>query len=288
MKRLLMALVVLCSMLAVPAAFAGSKGECPYEIPPPEGAIELGPRERTYSYTVTLEAGVATATVGNDDCSNQPGTVLVDEVAIPAPTTSGGRSTAELGFVEAGTYTFSVEIVGRISVWLLIESVPSFDGVVACGESTMTVGDGVEAPGASFVRGDDDDSEGKNSEPCTELVGYNLDSETSTEDQTVSYEFETSEYPSWFGEITWTAEPAATPLQPTQIDEDGDGTPEGDLQWCSGFSGTDGSTGNPLPVLPAGESWCLISQSATLIGGGMIQVVETIYGATDPSFVRPR
>lgn len=287
MKRLLMALVVLASMIVVPSALADSGDECE-PAPPPEGSIELGTRQKTYTYTVTLEEGIATATLGNDDCSLGRGSVTVGGVTIPAPTQQGERTSAELGFVEAGTYTYSVTVTGRISVWLLIESAPSFDGLLECGQSTTSVGDGDATPMATFTRGADDDSEGKNSDPCSKLIGYNLDSAATSSEQTVSFEFETSEFPSWFGEFTWTSESASMPVAPTELDLDGDGTSDGDLQWCVGFSGTDPEAMEPLPVLPSGESWCLISQSSTLVGAGEIQVTQTIYGVEDPNFIRPK
>lgn len=285
MKRLLIGLLVLTSMLVVPAAVAEEDCE---PVPPPEGAIELGTRQPNVTYTVTVEAGLAIATVGNDDCSVGRGSVIVDGVMIPAPTVAGGQTTAELGFLEAGTYTFDVTVKGRISVWLLIETVVVWEDELACSESTMTVGDGDVAPMATFVRGDDDGSEGKNPDPCSVDIGYNLDSETNGTAQSVTMEFETSEFPSWFGEFTWTPEPAVLPVPATELDLDGDGIVEGTLQWCSGFSGTDGSTGNPLPIMPAGESWCLVSQSSTLLTSGEMQITQTVYGLSDPDFIRPK
>lgn len=285
MKRLLMAVVVLASMLTVPAALAGPRDVCPDEVPPPEGSISLSPRFTTYEYTVDLEAGLATATVGNDDCSGGPGVVTVDGVAIPAPVEQGGRNTAELGTVEAGETTFTVTIEGRISVWLLVESEPVFDGVAACGDTTLTVGDGAATPEATFVRGDDDT---KNPEPCSELIGYNLESTTTATEQVVSFEFATDEAPSWYGTFTWAPEPAVIPLPATEVDVDGDGTTDGPLMWCLGFSGVDASTGNPVPVMPAGETWCLVTQNTALLGDGTVQVTETIYGESDPDFLRPK
>ncbi|HSF85677.1 MAG TPA: hypothetical protein VLG28_08485 [Acidimicrobiia bacterium] len=78
------------------------------------------------------------------------------------------------------------------------------------------------------------------------------------------------------------------PIPATMVDEDGDGTAEGPLLWCGGFSGTDGATGYPLPVMPAGESWCVISQTSRLLANGDIKVTQTIYGIEDPGFVRPK
>lgn len=179
-----------------------------------------------------------------------------------------------------GTAPGSLGISG--SAFVLVDV---FDGIIPCGDDTFTVGDGANTPQATFTRGDDD---AKNPDPCTELIGYNLSSDVGAMDQTVTFEFETEEAPSWFGTFTWTPEPAAMPVPATQVDTDGDGVSDGPLVWCGGFSGTDAATGNPLPIMPAGESWCLITQTSTLIGMGTIQVTQTIYGETDPSFARPK
>ncbi len=160
-----------------------------------------------------------------------------------------------------------------------------YDGIIACGQSTYTTGDGTTTPEATFTRGDDD---AKNADPCSALIGFNLTSGVGVGDQTVTFEFETEEAPSWFGTFVWTPEPAAMPVPATQVDTDGDGVTDGPLVWCGGFSGTDAATGNPLPIMPAGESWCLITQTSTLIGIGTIQVTQTIYGETDPGFIRPK
>jgi len=80
--------------------------------------------------------------------------------------------------------------------------------------------------------------------------------------------------------ITWVAEAAQNPVPPTQMDFNGDGDLdeplEGDLVWC------DGTAANP--VLPStGEPWCLVEQHTTLVGTGMMQVVERLYGTEDPN-----
>ncbi len=205
--------------------------------------------------------------------------VLFDEIRLTvAATTSGGAFSLEGG--ADGTASGSLGISG--SAFALVEQ---FDGVIPCGDDTFTVGDGASTPQATFTRGDDDD---KNPDPCTALIGYNLDSAVGTTDQTVTFEFETEEAPSWFGTFTWTPEPAAMPVPATQVDLDGDGSADRALVWCNGFSGTDTATGNPLPVMPGGESWCVVTQTSTLIGSGTIQVTQTIYGETDPSFARPK
>jgi hypothetical protein len=70
------------------------------------------------------------------------------------------------------------------------------------------------------------------------------------------------------------------PVPATQVDVDGDG-PGGyaDLEWCAGVSGG-------IPILPSGESWCLVEQQSVLLGGGMMQVTQEVYGLTDPNWAR--
>jgi hypothetical protein len=172
-----------------------------------------------------------------------------------------------------GTEVGSLGITG--SAFTLVET---FTGIIPCGDDTLTVGDGTITAQATFTRGDDDFVKGGG---CTELIGYNLESTATANDQTVSFVFETEEAPSWFGTFTWAPEPAVVPVPATQVDGS-------DLQWCDGFSGIDTATGSPKPVLPSGESWCLIDQSSTLLGLDEIQVTQTIYGEADPSFIRPR
>lgn len=288
MTRLLTVLALIAALLVIPAALAQGQHDCDVDDPffAPEGGIFLSDkRGPDFEYTVTLEGGLATATVGNDNCSPSDGTVTVAGVTIDAPTEQGAQNTADLGVLPAGTQTFDVTVSGMVSVWLLIEST-GFEEEIACGESTTMDGDGVATAEVAFQRGDDNAS--KNENPCSVDIGVNLESTADLTEQTVTFEFEVTESPSWFGTFTWAPEPAAMPVPATEIDLDLDGTADGTLSWCSGFSGTDASTGNPLPILPAGESWCVVSQNATLLGGGDMQVEQVIYGLEDPGFARPK
>lgn len=205
--------------------------------------------------------------------------VTFDEVRMTvSPSTPSGAFSLEGG--ADGTAPGSLGFAG--SAFRLVEV---FDGVIDCGESTLTAGDGASTPEATFTRADDD---AKNEDPCSALIGYNLDSTIGSADQKVLFEFQTEEAPHWFGTITWVPEPAVVPVPATDLDLDLDGNADGVLDWCDGFSGVDGATGNPLPIMPSGESWCLIDQSSTLLGDGTMQVVQTIYGESDPGFARPK
>jgi hypothetical protein len=165
------------------------------------------------------------------------------------------------------------------------------DGVIACGESTITAGTGDTSPEATFQRGQNNVTKGDPN--CLTLIEYTLEVETTANDQTVIFEFEEDEFPSWYGEFTWAPEAATMPVPATVIDEDGDGTFESTLEWCDGFE-TDGIgdvvldpfLGVPIPILPAGASWCVYDQSTALLVDGTIQVTQDIYGLTDPQFKR--
>lgn len=94
-------------------------------------------------------------------------------------------------------------------------------------------------------------------------------------------------------EVTaWDPEPAVNPVPPTQVEPP---APAHDVQWCEG-------TATPFaPVPPAGESWCLLSQSTTIVGPDssdpevtpeiepgtqLMQVSETFFGEGDPKIFR--
>ena len=98
--------------------------------------------------------------------------------------------------------------------------------------------------------------------------------------QTISFEFEEEELPSWFGSFTWAPETAVVPVPATQVDVDGDGPGgDADLEWCAGVSGG-------IPILPSDESWCLVEQQSVLLDGGLMQVTQQVYGLTDPFWAR--
>lgn len=164
-------------------------------------------------------------------------------------------------------------------------TIEEFDGIVDCGDPVST-GDGSTAPGATFTRGDDNHLNKPGGGECDELIGFNLSSEVNGT-QTITFEFQEEELPSWFGEFTWVPETAVIPVPATQIDADSDGTLDGDLMWCDGLSGDiDPETGMEIPNLPEGADWCLTGQQTELLSDGLIQVTQQVYGLTDPRWVR--
>ena len=163
------------------------------------------------------------------------------------------------------------------------------DGVVDCGEDTVTEGDAETTPEAVFTRGSNDVVKGI--EDCPTLILYSLDSSSTTTAQTVGFVFDDSVFPSFYGTVTWALEPAVVPVPATAVSEGASGV----LEWCDGFEldlmgdpVLDLFTGLPIPVLPTGESWCLVDQTSTLVSAGIMQVAQTIFGLSDPSFSRPR
>lgn len=166
----------------------------------------------------------------------------------------------------------------------VFELVVAFDALVDCGE-TVSTGDGSTAPQATFTRGDDNRTKAGGGD-CDVLVGANLSS-SANGTQLISFEFEEEELPTWFGEFTWVPETAVVPVPATQIDENGDGIFEGNLEWCDGFSGViDPETQMEIPNLPAGSEWCMTGQQTALVGSGLMQVTQQIYGQTDPNYLR--
>ncbi|MDH3426766.1 MAG: hypothetical protein OEM22_08885 [Acidimicrobiia bacterium] len=80
--------------------------------------------------------------------------------------------------------------------------------------------------------------------------------------------------------VIWVAEPALPQLPVTQMDFNGDGDAnddlEGDLVWCDGTTAA--------PVLPStGEPWCRYEQNVLLVGTGFVQMTERLIGSQDPS-----
>lgn len=198
--------------------------------------------------------------------------VVFDEAVFTVSTeTPSGAFSLEGG--ADGTEAGSLGISGSA-----FKLVTTFDGIVDCGDDTLTAGNGSTEAAATFTRGDDDAVKGGG---CTQLIGYNLDSTATADDQTVTFEFETEEAPSWFGTITWAPEEAQVPVPPTEVDGE-------HLEWCDGFDGTDDATQLPKPVLPGDDEWCLVSQESEVFGPGEIQVTQTIYGESDPGFIRPK
>jgi hypothetical protein len=207
--------------------------------------------------------------------------VLFDEIVFTvSPSTPDGAFSIEGGADGTMAGPLGAAFDGGMGTEATLFNLVDVDGILDCNESATT-GNGETEPLATFTRGQDNTAVGKNGEPCTALIAYNLTSEAEGADQSVTFEFDTGEYPTWFGTFVWTPEEASMPVEPTTVDGDV-------LDWCAGFTGLQDEWGNDIPIMPGGADWCLIDQHTELLGDGLIQVTQTIYGETDPNFARPK
>ncbi|WP_256842352.1 hypothetical protein [Ornithinimicrobium cryptoxanthini] len=84
--------------------------------------------------------------------------------------------------------------------------------------------------------------------------------------------------------------PAAATMSFTSLleyDQDDDG-PLGfeDMPWCIGnpFADPDAVGSIDTSVIPAGDTWCVVSESTDLVGGGNIRTTWNVVGIGDPKF----
>jgi hypothetical protein len=243
------------------------------------------------AFTAFFEGGSETGTIGLPNTSdNGPDSGVGDNNLVTiAPSNyftaialypDGGQVSIEGGgdgTVSGGALRSAL---GTNATLFELVTVTEYDGIIACGETTDEVGDGTMTALATLTRGDDNVLGKAGGGECDVEIGYNLSSSVAGSVQTISFEFEEDELPSWFGSFTWAPETAVVPVPATQVDVDGDG-PGGyaDLEWCAGVSGG-------IPILPSGESWCMVEQQSVLLGGGMMQVTQEVYGLTDPNWAR--
>jgi hypothetical protein len=152
--------------------------------------------------------------------------------------------------------------------------VTDIDGVLDCGDQATAGASG--DPTAALDRlanelGSDDD--------CVPIP-YLLRTNDSGAEQTVDLEKDLGAQaalgPRFSMTITWEPEAATYPVvRVTQIDY---GSGPHDVQWCDGTPAD--------PELPAGELWCLVSQTADLVATDSIRVTESYRGAGDPRWAR--
>jgi hypothetical protein len=85
---------------------------------------------------------------------------------------------------------------------------------------------------------------------------------------------------------SWSPEPAANPLPATQVSPP---DPAEDAVWCNGTynPNDDPATGGTLgATMPAGHSWCLITQHIEIAGTQQVQVFETFLLQADATLCR--
>jgi len=256
--------------------------------------------KRNAQLGVTFSDGVYNVRALSNTSDNGPDSGPADNNIIRIPAT-GEKYTTSLTFkpVMAGTNSPAISVEGGGDGPNLINSfgtnatafklVEEFDGLLNCGDSTPTEGDGVIDAAITVTRG--------GQEICV-LKPYNDDSAGST----ASFEPTGQANAQFTATVVWPAESAVLPVPVTNIDFDGPtGTrPAEPAQWCGGTPtrNQDGTltmaaatATTPFafvdpPSLPANTPWCLLDQDVTYTGGGMMQVTEYYYGSGDPFFAR--
>ena len=145
--------------------------------------------------------------------------------------------------------------------------------MLACGDVVTEAGSAT-SPSATFTRLD------TNGADCNTLIPYSLTSAGGTLSRTMTLTKPTVTGAKFTIVIGWDPETAQYPLtRATTIDYLNGNGPQ-PIQWCGGTPSA--------PRLPAGQAWCLTNQQAQPIGGGLIKVTETFFGAGDPVYSRPR
>ena len=145
--------------------------------------------------------------------------------------------------------------------------------MLACGDVVTEAGSAT-SPSATFTRLDTDGAD------CNTLIPYSLTSAGGTLSRTMTLTKPTVTGAQFTIVIGWDPETAQYPLTRTTTIDYLDGNGAQPIQWCGGTPSA--------PVLPAGQAWCLTIQQAQPIGGGLIKVTETFFGAGDPVYSRPR
>ena len=233
---------------------------------------------------------------------NGPDSGPADNNIIRIPVT-GTKNTTSLTFkpVMAGTNSPAISVEGggdgpnlknsfgtNATAFKLVEE---FDGLLNCGDSTPTEGDGVIDAAITVTRG---------GQFACVLKPYNDDSAGST----ASFEPTGQANAQFAATIVWPAEATQLPVPATKINFNGPVGPNSPpVQWCTGTAerNTDGTLAmhpadpNDIfidyafvdpPDLPTGASWCLLDQDVSYVNGGKMQVTEYYYGSGDPFFAR--
>jgi hypothetical protein len=200
-----------------------------------------------------------------DPAGDQVG-ALFDEIVFQAA--GGGAISLEGGFENPDRDALGVLLETNATIFELVD----FTGI-DCLESDSSVRDLV------LTRTDD-------SENC-QLIPYTLTREGNTID--LIKDIGTQTEATFTLEINnWDPEPSQYPVPATQIDYTPRSDESGleDMVWCD-LDG-DGNPVLPDDQIPGGEidGWCVLYQETNLVGDGMMQVTETLFGKGDPRFNR--
>lgn len=156
-----------------------------------------------------------------------------------------------------------------------VVSLSGADGVLDCEDGTT--GENVyEESGITLTRVDLDADTGE----CLPLA-FTLD----RDGEEVAFIKDIADQP--FAEftltITWDPEPASYPGRVTQIDYlDGEGFQ--DMVFCDGTAADPVLPGDQIPSTAIEDGWCVADSDPDLVGDGLMQVTETLYGLSDPRF----
>jgi hypothetical protein len=173
--------------------------------------------------------------------------------ATSVPADSNGVATfSDIAFTQSGDYKVEATSGGYSTGSSNTFTIS--DGILDCGNSTPNV------DGVTVTR-----LENANPNETCQLIPYIL----TRDGNSVTFLKDLTQQTSaqFIVEIdAWDPEPAQNPVPATQTDTP---SPDHDLLWCGGTVAN--------PTLPGSEVTCLVKQSTEIVGGGDMQVTETIY-----------
>lgn len=201
------------------------------------------------------------------------GSVLFDEMRLFATGGSGAAVTLEAG--ADGTPAFPSGLGASLSTRDSVFHVVGLgEGVLSCGAGSNVATEGAAVTVTRLSAPGDPTSNPDGSE-CVP-INYKLTRDGNlvdflkdpTQDPNASFKVEVTP---WNPEAAQNPIPASTVFPPNPSGES--------LLWCDGTSAA--------PVMPAGNHfWCLVSQNAELVGGGQMQVYETVLLEGDARITR--
>ena len=165
----------------------------------------------------------------------------------------------------------------------LFRVVRTYDGQLNCGD-TISLGDGMTVPKASFTRYNNTDGS-----PCL-LKPYDFEVIFDAGQEEVRFDPDGPQPAAYSGQLTFLPEVGTAPftIDGLEYDADGDGV-YALMQWCTEPLAVDGSGNVTSDPLPPGETWCILAANSVTLGGApvLFQTTWDVYGEDDPNF-RPR
>ena len=202
------------------------------------------------------------------------GAVLFDEMRLSAAGSSGAAVVLEAG--ADGTLALPSGLGASLSTKDSVFHVVSLgEGVLTCGAGSNVATEGA-AVTLTRLSEQGDPSSNPDGSACVP-INYELTRDGNlvdflkdpTQDPNASFKVEVN---AWDPETAQNPIPASVVFPPNPSGES--------LLWCDGTSAA--------PVMPAGDHfWCLVSQRSELVGGGQMQVYETVLLEGDARITRP-